>query len=106
MTEEPKISFAAGKSIRYRSEFDTVNCEKVYLSDIDGDGHPEIIIPRCSSSKDKAIGEIAIYDLDLNLKASDGWDGTVMDVVAADGTAEIIAVGAMKNSTPIMRLYR
>ena len=110
MTEEPKISFAAGKSIRYRSEFDTVNCEKVYLSDIDGDGHPEIIIPRCSSSKDKAIGEIAIYDLDLNLKASDGWDGTVMDVVAADidddGTVEIIAVGGIKNSTPIMRVYR
>jgi hypothetical protein len=110
MTDEPKISFTAGKSIRYKSEFDTVNCEKVYLSDIDGDGHPEIIIPRSSSSNDKAVGEIVVYDLDLNLKASDGWDGTAMDVVAADvdddGTVEIIAVGGIKNSAPIVRVYR
>jgi hypothetical protein len=110
MTDEPKISFTAGKSIRYSSEFDTVSCEKVYLSDIDADGHPEIIIPRSSSSNDKARGEIAIYDLDLNLKANDDWDGTAMDVVAADvdddGTVEIIAVGGIKNSTPIMRVYR
>ena len=106
MTDEPEISFTPGKSIRYRSEFDTVNCEKLHLSDIDGDGHPEIIIPRSSSSNDKAIGEIAIYDLDLNLKASDDWDGTAMDAVAADGAAEIIAVGAIENSTPIIRVYR
>ncbi len=106
MNDEPEISFAAEKSIRYRSEFDIVNCEKAYLSDIDGDGHPEIIIPRSSSSDDKAVGEIAIYDMDLNLKAGDGWDGTAMDVVAADGNAEIIVVGAMNNSTPIMRVYR
>jgi hypothetical protein len=110
MPEERKISFTTEKSMRYHSEFDVVNCEKVHLADVDGDGRPEIVIPRCGSSGDRLMGEIAVYDLDLNLKASDSWDGTAMDVTVADvdgdGVEEIIVAGGMRNSIPIIRVYR
>ena len=110
MPEDRNTSFTVEKSIRYSPESDTVNCEKVYLADIDGDGRPEIVIPRCGSSNDKPMGELAVYDLDLNLKASDHWDGAAMDVIVADidgdGAEEIIVTGGVKNSTPIIRVYR
>jgi len=110
MPEDHKISFTTEKSIRYRPKFNTVNCEKIHLADINGDGRPEIIISRCGSSDDKSTGEIAIYDLDLNLKACDNWDGTAMDVTAAcideDEFEDIIVVGAMGKSTPMIRRYR
>gem|GEM_PF-4707855 len=114
-----QLSFATEKSIRYRPEFDIVQCEKVYLADVDGDGRSEIVIPRWGkspipledgSTDDKSIGEIAVYDLDLNLKASDSWDGTAMDVIVADvdgdGAEEIIAAGGIKTTAPMIRIYR
>ena len=60
MPEERKISFTTEKSIRYRHTEFNVQCEKVYLADIDGDGRPEIVIPRCGSSNDRTTGEIAV----------------------------------------------
>ena len=110
MSKELSVSFATKKIMRYSPKSSVVNCEKVYLADVDGDGHPEIIIPRSGSSNDELMAEIAVYDLDLNLKASDDWDGTVMDVMAADidgdGITEIIAAGGLKSSSPIIRVYK
>ena len=110
MPEEHRISFTTEKTTRYRPGFDTVNCEKVCLADVDGDGRLEMVIPRCGSSGDKSTGEIAVYDLDLKLKARDTWDGTAMDVAAVDidgdGTEEIIVAGGIRNSSPIIRTYK
>ena len=135
MSENHIISFTTESNIRYNSDFDVVNCEKVYLADIDGDGQQEIIIPGTSSSNGRFMAEIAVYDFDtpsagfdtsrfsgllnpapqskdltLNLKASDSWNGTAMDVIAADidgdGTAEIITTGSVDNSSPTIRVYR
>ncbi len=110
MPEDRKISFTTEKSMRYRPEFDIVNCERVYQADIDGDGCVEIVILRGGSSGDRSVGEVAVYDLDLNLKASDRWDGTAMDVAVADvdgdGEVEIVVVGGIKNSSPMIRVYR
>jgi len=110
MSENHIISFTTESNVRYNSDFDVVNCGKVYLADIDGDGQQEIIIPKSSSSNDRAMAEIAVYNLDLNLKASDSWNGTAMDVMASDidgdGTAEIIVAGSMERSSPMIRVYR
>lgn len=109
MPEKRKISFSTEKSIRYRPEFDVVNCERIRQADIDGDGCVEIVVLRCGSSGDRSVGEVAVYDLDLNLKASDRWDGTAMDVAVADvdgdGVVEIVVAGGIKNSSPMIRVY-
>lgn len=110
MPENFKVSFTTDKLVRYSSEFNLVNCERVSQADVDGDGNTEIIVLRGGSSEDKSFGEVAIYDLDLNLKASDQWDGTAMDVAIADmdddGLPEIIVVGGLKDSSPMIRTYK
>lgn len=104
------ISFSAESSTRYSSDFDVVDCKKIHLADIDGDGQQEIIIPRSCSSNGRDMAEIAVYDLDLNLKASDSWNGTARDVVVSDidrdGVAEIVAAGSIGKSAPMIRIYR
>ena len=110
MPEVRKVSFSKEKTVRYRPEFDTVNCERVLQADVDGDGYLEIVVLRYGSSNDRSVGEVAVYDLDLNLKASDRWDGTAMDVVVADvdgdGSPEIVIAGGIKNSSPVIKVYR
>ena len=109
MTQADAAISAEG-SIRYSSDFDVVDCKKIRLADIDGDGQQEIIIPRSCSSNGRDMAEIAVYDLDLNLKASDSWDGTARDVVVSDidrdGVAEITTAGSIGNSAPMIRVYR
>jgi hypothetical protein len=108
MPEDRKVSFTTRKSVRYSKDFDIVNCEKIHISHIDDDKRPEIIIPRSSSSGKTLMAEIAVYDLDLNLKASDSWKGTAMDVAVAhvNGTAQIMVAGSIKNSKSMIRVYR
>ena len=110
MPDDCKVSFTTEKSIRYRPEFDVAQCEKVCLADVDGDGSLEVIILRFNSIKDRFVGELSVYDLELNLKASDRWDGTAMDVAVADidgdGAVEIIVAGGIKSSAPMIRAYR
>ncbi len=64
MSENHIISFTTESNVRYNSDFDVVNCEKVYRADIDGDGQQEIIIPRTNSSNGRFMAEIAVYDFD------------------------------------------
>lgn len=110
MPQVREISFITRKIARRRPEFDIVNCEKLYLADVDGDSRPEIIIPRWGSTDENYTGEIMVYDLDLNLKASDRWDGIALDVAVADidkdGKPEMVVAGAIKNSVPMIRVYK
>ena len=104
MKNNGKTSFKSLKSIKFAAEFEIANCEKICLSDIDGDGKTEIIIARWGFSKDKYAGEIAIYDMELNLKAIDKWEGMALDV-AVSSTQKIIVSGSIGNNKPVIRAY-
>ena len=69
MPKKSGSSFATKKVTRYKPEFDMLNCERIHLADIDADGNAEIVIVRSGSSNSRLMAELAVYDLDLNLKA-------------------------------------
>lgn len=96
MPEPKKVSFRIRKTTRYSSDFDTTNCEKLCLSDYD------LIVIRNKANSEKSVAEIAIYDPDLNLKASESWDGDVMDVTVFDNK---IFVSGKADNKPSIKIY-
>lgn len=110
MLEDRRSPFSTQRFIRYHPGTDAANCQKVHLADIDGNGKPEIIIIRSDFSKAGHAGAIAVYDLDLKMRATSRWNGMATDVVAADidgdGINEIIVTGKMMDSTAFIKIYR
>lgn len=98
-------SFETKKQIKIPLESDTNTCEKLSIAEFGGQNH--IITIRNKVSQNTSNAEVAIYDLDLNLIAQDGWQGDVMDLQVADinndGNAEIIIAG--KDSNPLIKIY-
>ncbi|MBM3212253.1 VCBS repeat-containing protein, partial [Candidatus Poribacteria bacterium] len=107
MTDNGEVYFA---KIRYAPDYDIFNCEKICLADIDNDGANEIVTVRWGTSGDKHTGEIAIYDMNLGLKASDRWDGLALDVAVSDingdGKLEIIVAGSINIDKPVLKVFR
>ncbi len=110
MSKFHNVSFHLKKSLVYQSRFDTVNCEKLSYADINCDGKQEIILIRNNSSRDEDLAEILIYDMELNLIAYECWSGNVMDSTISDinddGIIEIIIAGRIKDSKPVIRVYK
>jgi hypothetical protein len=92
-----ELSFHNRKVAIYTTDAETTTCEKIRQI---GDSH--IVIIRNKTYAEKSIAEIAIYDLDLNLKTSDNWDGDAMDVTVSDN--KIIVSGEVDNKSAI-RIY-
>ena len=110
MPKNHDVSFRSRKSLIYQSEFDAVNYEKILIADINDDRKQEIIFIRNSSSVDESLAEVLIYDMELNLIASEYWNGNVMDLAIADinndRSNEVIIAGKIKDSKPIIRIYK
>ncbi|MBD3184741.1 hypothetical protein GF312_20840 [Candidatus Poribacteria bacterium] len=110
MPHELNSSFKTRRLTRYKPDHRIVNCEKIYIGDVDCDGQQEIVIPKNCSSNGKETGEIVVYDMELNQKAKDSWKGSAMDVVVKDidddGIDEIIVAGSIENSYPFIRTFK
>ncbi|HGJ63774.1 TPA: hypothetical protein ENS27_00125, partial [bacterium] len=96
-------SFETIKQIDIKLEFDTNTCEKFRVAEIDGQKY--LITIRNKNSQDKSIAEIAMYDLDLNLKASYIWSGDAMDfqVAKINGYTRIIVSG--RETNPVVKIF-
>jgi len=92
-----KVSFHSKKINRYLPDSETINCEKIRIFD-----NNNIVIIRNKTYAEKSVAEIAMYDLDLNLKTSDNWDGDAMDVTISDNR---IIVSGKADSKPTIRIY-
>lgn len=110
MLKSRNVSFYLREQLVYQSEFDAVNCEKIFIADINNDGEKEVILIRNDSSRYEDIAEILIYDMKLNLIAFESWHGIVMDIAIADtnndSILEIAVAGRIKDSKPIIRIYK
>ncbi|MGQ9609597.1 MAG: hypothetical protein ACUVWN_09855 [bacterium] len=110
MSKSRNVSFHLKESLIYQSEFDTVNCEKISVADINNDNEQEIILIRNNSSPTEELAEILIYNMEFNLIAYECWNGSVMDFAIGDinndSLIEIITAGRIKDSKPIIRIYK
>lgn len=101
-------SFHVKKIAEYPIDFETIACEKILIADVNDDKKDEIILIRNKTSADNAVAEVIIYDLELNLIASDKWNGDAMDIAIADingdSKNEIIVSG--RDNKPIIRTYK
>ncbi len=110
MPKSHGVSFHLKESLIYQSEFDAINHEKILIADINDDGKQEIILIKNSSLPNENLAEVLIYDMKLNLIASEYWNGNVMDVAIADinndSSKEIIITGKIKDPKQIIRVYK
>jgi hypothetical protein len=108
MTNTKINSFHVKKIAKYPIDFETIVCEKILIADVNNDKKDEIILIRNKTSADSAVAEVIIYDLELNLIASDKWDGDAMDIIIADvnGNSENEIIISGRENKPIIRTYK